>query len=72
MMQLGDRVIVSEKGHQRYKHTGRLVGKRGKIAGDTLFLVFMDGTGKVFTIPESMLTITKKRWAEDDETGSSL
>ena len=71
-MQLGDRVIISEKGHHRYKHTGKLVGKRGKIGDDTLFLVFMDGTGKVFTIPESMLSITKKRWAEEDETDSSL
>jgi uncharacterized protein (AIM24 family) len=69
-MQIGDRVIISEKKHPRYKHTGRLVGTRGKNAGETLFLVFMDGTGKVFTIPESMMTKTNKRWAEEDELES--
>lgn len=59
-MEVGDRIIVTEKRHFLYNHTGKVVGKRGKInSGDTMILVSFDAPHKPYQVPESMVQLQK-------------
>lgn len=61
-MELGERVIVTEKRHFLYNCSGKIVGKRGIInAGEQMLLISFDAPHRPYQLPESMLQLEKKQ-----------
>jgi len=55
-MEYGDIVIVVHPKHLFFNYTGKVVGRRGKMAdGNQLLLVLINS--KPYIIPESMLSL---------------
>jgi len=60
-MELGDRVVVSEKSHPFYMFTGTVVGKRGfRVPGDPILLILINERQRSYLIPSSMVSLQNK------------
>lgn len=67
-MELGDRIIVSEKKHPFYLFTGTVVGKRGvRVPGDPMLLILIDERQRSYLIPLSMVSLQKEKHDNSDE-----
>ena len=57
-MELGDKVVVHQRGHPRYRHIGTVVGKRGlRSPGDPWLLILLEGACKSYHVPQSMVSL---------------
>ncbi|HWP96742.1 MAG TPA: hypothetical protein VN426_07815 [Syntrophomonadaceae bacterium] len=60
-MELGDRIVVSERRHPFFKFTGTIVGKRGvRVPGDPMLLILIHERQRSFLIPESMVSVQEE------------
>ncbi len=60
-MDLGDRIIVSEKRHPFYMFSGTVIGKRGfRIPGDPMLLILINERQRSYLIPESMVSLQQE------------
>lgn len=68
-MELGNRVIITQKGHFYNNCTGIVVGKRGlRAPGDPMYLLMLEEHRKVLIVPESMLTLCENDDADKGPT----
>ena len=55
---LGDLVVVDQKGHPYNRRTGKVIGRRGEYApGDPWLMVLVDLERRCFLFPQSMLRL---------------
>lgn len=67
-MELGDRVVVSEKSHPFYLFTGTIVGKRGfRVPGDPMLLILINERQRSYLIPSSMVSLQEDREAKPNQ-----
>ncbi|MGI6469269.1 MAG: hypothetical protein GXZ09_08840 [Syntrophomonadaceae bacterium] len=68
-MELGNRVIINQKGHFYNNCIGVIVGKRGfRAPGDPMYLLMMEDHRKILIVPESMLALCEN---DDENKGPS-
>jgi hypothetical protein len=61
-MQIGDRVVINQRGHFLYKLEGSIVGFRGERSpGDIWLLILVDSRKRSFLIPQSMVKIISEQ-----------
>ncbi len=64
-MELGNRVIINQKGHFYNNCTGIIVGKRGlRAPGDPMYLLMLEQHRKMLIVPESMLAMCENEDAD--------
>lgn len=61
-MLIGDRVVITERGHFLYNLEGSIIGFRGeRLPGDLWLLILVDSRNRSFLIPQSMVKIISKQ-----------
>lgn len=57
-MQIGNRVVICDPRHPFYTFKGTLIGFRGKKPPDDVWLlILIEGRGRSYLIPQSMVTV---------------
>ncbi|NPV90518.1 MAG: hypothetical protein HPY50_07080 [Firmicutes bacterium] len=61
-LDLGDLVVVDQKGHPYNCRTGKVIGRRGEYApGDPWLMVLVDLERRCFLFPQSMLRLQNRK-----------